>query len=70
MPGLVREVMAKSGSKVAAGEVLAVMEAMKMEFSLQAPFDGLVTEVTVTKGDQVQMGQKLFLVSASGSEDA
>ncbi len=70
MPGLVREVMAESGSKVAAGEVLAVMEAMKMEFALQAPFDGLVTEVAVTKGDQVQLGQKLFFVSAAESEDA
>jgi biotin carboxyl carrier protein len=70
MPGLVRDVVAETGAAVTAGEVLAVMEAMKMEFSLQAPFDGVVTEVSVKAGEQVQLGQRLFFVSSGEGEDA
>ena len=45
---------------VAAGDVLAVMEAMKMEHSLTAPRDGTIAEVAVDAGDQVEEGALLI----------
>ena len=53
MPGVVREVEVVVGSEVKAGEVLAVLESMKMEFPLRAPRDGVVAEVAAAVGDHV-----------------
>jgi acetyl-CoA/propionyl-CoA carboxylase, biotin carboxylase, biotin carboxyl carrier protein len=39
-----------------------VMEAMKMELALKAPYDGTVTAVAAAAGDQVGMGHELFVV--------
>ncbi|HUN38008.1 MAG TPA: biotin carboxylase N-terminal domain-containing protein [Trebonia sp.] len=65
MPGTVLMVSAASGQVVATGEVLGVLEAMKMELPLAAPFDGVVSEVAVTVGDKVALGQRMFTVSAT-----
>lgn len=54
MPGLVRALFAKAGQAVKAGERLAVLEAMKMEHSLLAIRDGVVAEVLVEEGAQVE----------------
>ncbi|MDF3051214.1 MAG: Carbamoyl-phosphate synthase chain, ATP-binding protein [Pseudonocardia sp.] len=62
MPGTVLAVHVEKGSAVVAGEVLAVLEAMKMELPLRAPFDGAVDEVTAAAGQQVPLGQALFTV--------
>jgi 3-methylcrotonyl-CoA carboxylase alpha subunit len=59
MPGLVRAVFAAPGAPVAAGERLAVLEAMKMEHALTAPRDGVVAEVLVAAGAQVEAGAAL-----------
>ena len=59
MPGLVKSVQAKPGQKVAQGDRLAVLEAMKMEHSLLAARDGVVAEVLVAAGDQVTAGAAL-----------
>ena len=59
MPGLMKSVAVSPGSAVLAGDVLAVMEAMKMEHSLRAPRDGVVAEVRVASGDQVTPGEAL-----------
>jgi 3-methylcrotonyl-CoA carboxylase alpha subunit/acetyl-CoA/propionyl-CoA carboxylase biotin carboxyl carrier protein len=64
MPGTVRDVSATVGAKVQAGDVLGVMEAMKMELSLRAPFDGVVTDVDAVIGEQVPLGRRLFTVTA------
>ena len=64
MPGTVRDVSATVGASVRAGDVLGVMEAMKMELSLRAPFDGVVTEVEAVVGEQVPLGRRLFTVAA------
>jgi biotin carboxyl carrier protein len=65
MPGTVLAVSATEGQQVTGGDVLGVMEAMKMELSLTAPFDGTVTTVGVAAGDQVALGATLFVVEES-----
>lgn len=59
MPGKVIAIETKAGATVAKGQVLAVMEAMKMEHALTAPRDGIVASVDVALGDQVPEGQIL-----------
>jgi 3-methylcrotonyl-CoA carboxylase alpha subunit len=60
MPGLVRAVAVVAGQAVAAGDRLAVLEAMKMEHVLTAARDGVVAEVLVAAGDQVEAGAALI----------
>lgn len=61
MPGKVTQVLAKVGQKVAKGDTLIVMEAMKMEYNLKAPAALEVLGVDVTVGQQVQLGHVLVL---------
>ncbi|MCH8952669.1 MAG: biotin/lipoyl-binding protein, partial [Proteobacteria bacterium] len=60
LPGIVKSLNVSPGATVAAGEVLAVMEAMKMEHSLTAPRSGTVAEVAVCAGEQVEEGALLI----------
>ena len=62
MPGLVLDVRARLGEKVAAGAVLVVLEAMKMEHSLSAPWAGTVSAVAVKPGDRVEEGVELVIL--------
>ena len=59
MPGRITDVLVVSGQAVAAGDRLAVVEAMKMEHALRAAFDGTVTRVDVSVGDLVDEGKVL-----------
>ena len=54
MPGTILDVRVQNGSKVRKGDVLVILEAMKMENEIQAPCDGTVTSVSVRKGDSVE----------------
>jgi biotin carboxyl carrier protein len=63
MPGHVLDVRATPGARVARGTVLVVLEAMKMEHTLVAPWDALVTEVRVTAGARVDEGTELVLLA-------
>ena len=67
MPGTVLTVRVEVGQEVAQGDVLGVLEAMKMELSLTAPFTGRVTEVACEPGAQVALGAVLFEVDAAES---
>ncbi|HEX2763026.1 MAG TPA: biotin/lipoyl-containing protein, partial [Allosphingosinicella sp.] len=62
MPGRVIAVEARDGDKVAKGQKLVTLEAMKMEHSLTAPFDGVVAEVAAVAGAQVSEGDRLVRV--------
>ena len=52
------------GGKVAAGDKLATLEAMKMQTTLYAHADGVVVELTVATGDSVEAGDLLVKVRA------
>jgi propionyl-CoA carboxylase alpha chain len=65
MPGRVVKVMVEEGGEVAEGQVMIVLEAMKMEHSLRAPYDGMVRSVTAAPGDQVEAGTVLVVVEGS-----
>ncbi|WP_369025946.1 biotin carboxylase N-terminal domain-containing protein [Qipengyuania sp. RANM35] len=62
MPGKVIAVDVTEGQAVTAGQRLMVLEAMKMEHALTAPFDGTVTELSVSAGSQVQVEAVLAVV--------
>ena len=64
MPGLVKTVFVTPGQAVAAGDRLAVLEAMKMEHVLTAARDGVVAEVLVGPGSQVEAGAALIVLEA------
>ena len=59
MQGTILSVKVKNGDKVSKGQVLVVMEAMKMENEIMAPNDGTVVSVMVKKGDSVNSGSPM-----------
>jgi len=63
MPGSIFQMRVKEGDKVQAGQVLLVMEAMKMENPVTAPFNGTVSKVHVREGDNVGEGDLLVEVA-------
>jgi biotin carboxyl carrier protein len=60
MTGAVKAVNVSDGQQVAAGEVVLVMEAMKMDIDVQAPAAGVVSDVSVRQGDNVSANQLLL----------
>jgi propionyl-CoA carboxylase alpha chain len=62
MPGVVRKVWVRVGDRVAAGAVLLVLEAMKMEQDVTAPAAGRVVELAAREGDQVEAGRVLAVI--------
>lgn len=62
MPGKVTKLWVKEGDAVQKGQPLVVMEAMKMEYTLEADRDGKVEKVSVTQDSQVSLGQTLVQV--------
>ena len=62
MPGNILAVNVSNGSAVKKGDVLMILEAMKMENEIMAPCDGTVTSVSVTKGAAVESGALLCTI--------
>jgi biotin carboxyl carrier protein len=62
MPGRVVKVLVAAGDHVTAGQVLLVLEAMKMEHAVKAAAAGAVARLTVAAGDQVDAGALLAVV--------
>ena len=54
MPGTILDVRVQAGQAVKKGQVLVILEAMKMENEILAPCDGTVSSVSVRKGDSVE----------------
>jgi len=69
MPGKIVAAPAKPGDTVSKGQPVVVLEAMKMEHALVAPFDGVVETVAVSVGDQVVDGAVLASVRAALTKD-
>ncbi len=56
------------GDRVSAGDTVLVLEAMKMEHPMRATEDGVVTEVRVTEGEQVEAGTLLLVVEPADED--
>lgn len=59
MPGTILNIQVNAGDQVTKGQVLLVLEAMKMENEIMSPRDGVVAGVHVNKGDSVDSGKLL-----------
>ncbi|HCC02795.1 MAG TPA: acetyl-CoA carboxylase biotin carboxyl carrier protein subunit [Ruminococcaceae bacterium] len=59
MPGTIVDVKVQSGQKVKSGDVLLILEAMKMENEIMAPHDAVVGSILVTKGQSVESAAPL-----------
>lgn len=63
LPGVIIAVKVNVGDAVKAGQVIAILEAMKMENEIQAEHDGTVTSVNVAKGDSVLEGATIVTIA-------
>jgi acetyl-CoA/propionyl-CoA carboxylase biotin carboxyl carrier protein len=70
MQGTVLEVRVSEGDDVRAGQVLCIVEAMKMENEIGAHRDGVVTGLSVASGQPVNTGQVICVVAGAGAEGA
>ncbi|HNF17202.1 MAG TPA: biotin/lipoyl-binding protein, partial [Leptospiraceae bacterium] len=62
LPGNIYHIAVSEGARVKAGDTLVIIEAMKMETSIQAPEDGVIAEILVQKGDVVQTGSLIATI--------
>ena len=63
IPGIIVSIYVKAGDAVTAGQVLAVMEAMKMENNILCPKDGTIKEIRVSTGKDVATGEVLMTIA-------
>ena len=62
MPGKILKIMNKKGAKVKAGDTLIILEAMKMEHTIKASDQGIISDLFVKVGDQVENGSLLMKI--------
>ncbi len=65
MPGMVVEIKTEINKKVSSGDIVLIIEAMKMETEIQAPISGTVTAININKGDSIIPKQVLIEIDAS-----
>ena len=63
MPGTVLKVAVSAGTAVKKGDLLVILEAMKMENEILSPRDGTVTQVAAAKGAAVETGDALIVLA-------
>jgi biotin carboxyl carrier protein len=62
MPGTIFDIKVNEGDTVAAGDVVLVLEAMKMENEISAPVDGTIAQIRVKTGDSVNGGDVMIVI--------
>ena len=62
MPGNIMDVRVQVGQKVKSGDILFILEAMKMENEIMAPKAGTINQVLVSKGSKVDTGAPLIVI--------
>jgi biotin carboxyl carrier protein len=62
MPGLILKILKKEGDRVEVGDTIIVLEAMKMQNDLQAKTAGVITQMNVKQGENVEMRQVLCVI--------
>jgi biotin carboxyl carrier protein len=62
MQGTILRVLVEQGQEIQAGDVVCVLEAMKMENAVPAPRDGVITELPIHAGQVVQGGETLAVI--------
>jgi acetyl-CoA/propionyl-CoA carboxylase, biotin carboxylase, biotin carboxyl carrier protein len=67
MPGTILAVHVAVGDTVSAGQAVLVVEAMKMEHTVTAPVDGVVSELSAKAGQQVRMDETLMVIEPAGA---
>jgi propionyl-CoA carboxylase alpha chain len=68
MPGSIAQVAVAVGDRVTAGQPILWLEAMKMRHQVNAPADGVVAELPVTVGQQIDVGAVLAVVTEEHTE--
>jgi acetyl/propionyl-CoA carboxylase alpha subunit len=69
MPSVIMKVLVENGSKVSKGDGIVVVSAMKMETTLNAPFDGIVTSINTVEGEKVMPGDILVDIEKDVKEE-
>lgn len=67
MPGRIVQVLIRPGASVTRGTGLLILEAMKMEYTITAPSDGVIQEIRYAAGDVVEEGAELIVFGADGA---
>lgn len=62
MPGTIIKIKVRNGDRVKKGDVVLILEAMKMENDITAPADGVVVQITAAKGSSVSTGDILAVI--------
>lgn len=62
MPGTINDIKIKEGDIVKKGEIILILEAMKMENEIMAPQDGIVANIKASKGAAVNLGEVLVVL--------
>jgi 3-methylcrotonyl-CoA carboxylase alpha subunit len=65
MHGKVLGILVEPGTKVIRGQRVAIIEAMKMEHTLMAPMDGIVTDIAVVRDAQIAEGTKIMRIESA-----